>query len=131
MEAPVSASTLAIAVATPVSGAFGFFVRHFFASRDKREEIILNRERTWMATVEARLAKVERAYGVVVGVVHVIVDDLEPGHSSFLPIRDLLKAAFPVTEETPPELLNLIARLDAKDAREKRSTRQRGNGHEN
>lgn len=108
------------AIATPVGGALGFLARHFFTHRDRREESLLKREREWQAAVESRLAKVEKAYGVVVGVVHVIVDDLEPEHASLGSIRALLKDAFPAVEETPEELLTLIARLDVKERRGRR-----------
>lgn len=90
------------------------------ADRDAR---LTAREEKYTAKVEGRLReldermeKVERAYGLVVGVAHVMVDDLmviNPRSAALLMVAERIRTAYPLPEETPTELLHLLGRLDA------------------
>lgn len=88
---------------------------------DKREADITMRERSYRDKIEQRLAlveekaeRMERAYGLVVGIVHVWIDEIDPEHPSLAAFSVQLKMAFPVPADMPNELVNLVTRLDAK-----------------
>jgi hypothetical protein len=84
------------------------------ASLNQREKDYRERIEAQVAGLEARLNRVERAYGVVVGVVHVWIDEIDHNSPSLPAIAAQLKLAFPVASDMPPELLNLVSRLDVK-----------------
>lgn len=109
-------------------GAVGWFFRTWFGRADKREAELSRRENDYreridrqLEDINARFSKLERANTVLIGVVHVIIDDLEPESGTLDAITALLRDAYPSTEDTPADLLNLTARLDAKTKRRKRA----------
>lgn len=115
-------------VLVALGGGAGFVVKTWFGRTDKREAELTRREQDYqeridkqLAEMEARLARNERANVVLIGVMHVIIDDLEPENSTLQAITKLLKDAYPLTEDTPADLLNLTARLDAKTQRMRRA----------
>jgi hypothetical protein len=119
--------TLYSALVALGSGA-GFIVKTWFGRTDKREADLSQREKDYqartdkqLADFEKRFAIIERVNVVLVGMVHVIIDEIEPESSALEAITRLLKEAYPVPEHTPAELLNLTARLDAKTKRKRRA----------
>lgn len=110
------------------SGGFGWLAKAWVGQAGKRETDLSRREKDYqeridaqLSQIEQRFARLERANTVLVGVVHVIIDDLEPESSTLDAITALLRNAYPVPDDAPADLLNLTARLDAKTRRRKRA----------
>lgn len=88
-----------------------------------RDDQITAREQRYLAKVEerlreldARVFRVERAYGAVLGVAHVMVDDLiitNPKSAALEMVRGQLRAAYPTQTDMPNELYQLAMRLEA------------------
>lgn len=97
-----------------VGAGLKYLLTRWFGREGEREAELSRREKDWMHGVEARLNKIEKAYGVVVGIVHVWIDEIGHDSPSLPVIAAQLKEAFPVDEEIPTELRNLVLRLETK-----------------
>lgn len=105
-------------------GGIRWLTNSWFGRSDKREADLTMREKQYrdkiegqVAGLEARLNRMERAYGVVVGIVHVWIDEIPHDSPSLAAVSAQLRMAFPASTEMPADLLNLVARLDNKKAR--------------
>lgn len=88
-----------------------------------RDERIEQREERYIAKVEKRISAMEddlkaikRDYGLVVGIAHVMVDELivvGPISPSLKLVTAKIREAYPVITDTPSEMLHLLQRLDA------------------
>ncbi len=91
------------------------------AKLDEWEQSLVRREKEMREATEGRLAAVERqvreldrAYSLVVGVTHIMVDDLivmNPRSAALSLVLSRIREAYPLTEDMPAELVNLAARL--------------------
>lgn len=96
--------------------------QHLGAAQQPREDGITAREERYMNKVEGRLremddrlAKMESAFGLVVGVAHVMVDDLiviKPQSLSLRLVAGRIRAAYPKSDDMPGEIIHLLHRLD-------------------
>lgn len=87
------------------------------AKGDGREADLSKRELAYRQQMEARLSRIERSHGVLLGVVHVIVDEinrLDPDSPAIPIVAAQLQAAFPTPEDMPADLLALMGRLAAR-----------------
>lgn len=87
------------------------------AALTKREIEYRDNIERQIADLTRRLARVERSNGVLLGVVHVWIDEIPHDSPSLPGITAQLRSAFPVTEDMPPEFTQLIMRLDGKQSR--------------
>lgn len=114
-----AAGTAVLAVLGAIAGA----LRWLWNAGTGRDRRIGEREERYIAKVEqrlreldARVAQIERDYGVLVGVAHVMVDELiviRPVHPALALVTAKIREAYPVLGETPSEMLHLLHRLDA------------------
>lgn len=101
-------------------------------TRDARREVerdrrIEDREESYIAKVETRLVAIEgelkalkRDYGLVVGIAHVMVDDLillNPRSAALAVVAVKIRETYPLQTDTPSEMLHLLSRLDAAKAK--------------
>ncbi|ASP30747.1 hypothetical protein CHH26_11300 [Qipengyuania flava] len=81
-----------------------------------READLSKREMAYRQQMEVRLSRIERSHGVLLGAVHVIVDEikrLDPDSPALPLVAAQLGAAFPEPEDMPSDLLALMGRLSA------------------
>lgn len=91
-----------------------------------RDDRITAREQAWSAKTEARMvaleenvAKLDRAYGVMIGVGHLMLDELEVhAPASLALVRAQIRIAYPVDKELPTDLLQFAQRLDRRMERD-------------
>jgi hypothetical protein len=107
-----------------LGGGARWLAASWFGRADKREADVTMRESLYrekiekrLATVEERADRIERAYGVVVGICHVWLEEIPHNSPSLPAIAAQLKVVFPLPEEMPADLLNLVARLEGKKSR--------------
>lgn len=115
--------TAAIAAMVAVLGMAGAALKWLWSAGTGRDRRIADREERYIAKVEQRLGElderlqqIERDYGVVVGVAHVMIDELNaarPANPSLALVAAKIREAYPLLHETPSELLHLLHRLDA------------------
>lgn len=82
---------------------------------DREERYIAKVERR-IAAIEGELTKIKRDYGLVVGIAHVMVDDLlvvNPQSQALAMVAALVREAYPLVTDTPSEMMHLLHRLDA------------------
>lgn len=86
------------------------------ASLSAREKELREITEARLEALEGRLKVVETAYTLVVGVTHVMVDDLivlNPRSASLTMVLKRIRETYPLPEDMPSELAHLAARLSA------------------
>lgn len=130
MATPQGFDWAGIAALLGVAGAgFKYLFDNWGSKNADRDARIEAREERYTSKVEgrlremdARLGQIERAYGLVVGVAHVMVDDLivrNPQSTALAIVAARIREEYPVREEVPSEMLHLLHRLDTHAAKER------------
>lgn len=123
MNIPEPTGVYDLAGLAALLAVIGGTVRYWWTRAGNAAERITEREERYTVKIErrlkemnARLEKMERAYGLVVGIAHVMVDDLiilNPEAVALQMVATRIRDTYPDPAEIPAEMLHLLHRLDA------------------
>lgn len=91
--------------------AVGGGIAYFFTRSSTRESQLLAREKEHRLGMEARIDRLETSYGVLAGVVHALLDAIDPTKIDLDELAAHLLSAYPSPQTMPSEIMAVIARI--------------------